>query len=439
MSFGVTATGFVLKGFADILNEVQQDQWDNIDPELDMQADGPLGQLNGIVTERLAQCWEVLQAVYRAGDPDQATEDALRMLCAITGIGQLAATASTVGLLLTGDDTTLVGAGSRVSGASGAFETDNDATLALAAPWAASGAYTQGDIVSNDGNIYFCTIGGAAAAAGGPTGDGTAIVDGTVTWRFVGEGLAYADASATATETGPIAANSWTLTEIETPVSGWTDSNNPLDALQGRNIETDEQLRVRREELLRASGNAALDAIRAKLLEVEDVTAVRVFENTTDTTDSDGIPPHAIEALVLGGDVDDIAQAIWDSKAAGIQAHGAITGNATDSLGNTRAMGFTRPTEVDIYVDVTVTTNTDYPTDGDDRVAAAIVALGNTLTLGDNVIRSSLFCPVLSVPGVTDITALTLGTAPAPAGTANIVIGDRQVSAWDTADVGVTS
>jgi len=439
MTYGVTATGFVLKGFADILNEIQQDQWDNIDPELDMQADGPLGQLNGITAERISQAWEVLQAIYRAGDPDGATGDALLALCAMTGVGRAAARASTVIQLLTGDDATTISAGSQVSGASGVFGLDADATLALATPWAALGAYNVGDIVSNDGNIYYCTVAGAAAAAGGPTGTGAAIVDGTVTWRFVGEGLAVIEADATATETGPIVANAWTLTEIETPVSGWDGANNPADAVLGRNEETDEELRIRREELLRATGNAALDAILAKLLEVDGVQAARVFENVTAVTDSDGIPPHAIEALVLGGDPVEIAQAIWDSKAGGIQAHGALSANATDSRGETRAMGYTRPAEVPIYVEITVSTNADYPTDGDDRVAAALVAHGESLGMGVGVVRALMFCHVLRVPGVTDITSLTLGTAPAPVGTANIAITARQISTWDAADIGVTS
>lgn len=56
----------------------------------------------------------------------------------------------------------------------------------LAPAWVGSTAYVAGDLVLNDTTrIYECTTGGTSASAGGPTGTGTAIVDGTVTWRYL--------------------------------------------------------------------------------------------------------------------------------------------------------------------------------------------------------------------------------------------------------------
>lgn len=51
--------------------------------------------------------------------------------------------------------------------------------------WAALTTYTAGVCVVNGGNCYECMVGGTSAASGGPTGTGTAIVDGTVTWQFL--------------------------------------------------------------------------------------------------------------------------------------------------------------------------------------------------------------------------------------------------------------
>lgn len=54
-----------------------------------------------------------------------------------------------------------------------------------AAPaWAISTVYTAGQYRTNGANIYKCVTGGTSAASGGPTGTGTAIADGTVTWDF---------------------------------------------------------------------------------------------------------------------------------------------------------------------------------------------------------------------------------------------------------------
>lgn len=53
--------------------------------------------------------------------------------------------------------------------------------------WKPSTAYTAGQTVQNGLNIYIVTTAGSSAPSGGPTGTGTGIVDGTVTWDFVKE------------------------------------------------------------------------------------------------------------------------------------------------------------------------------------------------------------------------------------------------------------
>lgn len=53
-------------------------------------------------------------------------------------------------------------------------------------PWTASHAYLTGERVTNDTNkTYRCTTAGISAAAGGPTGTGSGITDGTVIWIYV--------------------------------------------------------------------------------------------------------------------------------------------------------------------------------------------------------------------------------------------------------------
>ena len=59
--------------------------------------------------------------------------------------------------------------------------------------WVALTVYAAGDRVTNDTNkTYRCTTGGTSAAAGGPTGTGASIVDGTVTWAYVSEAAGVA-------------------------------------------------------------------------------------------------------------------------------------------------------------------------------------------------------------------------------------------------------
>jgi hypothetical protein len=59
-----------------------------------------------------------------------------------------------------------------------------DVTLKSVVAWQILTIYVVGQQVSNVGNVYVCTIGGTSL--GGPTGTGNGIVDGTVTWNFVG-------------------------------------------------------------------------------------------------------------------------------------------------------------------------------------------------------------------------------------------------------------
>jgi uncharacterized phage protein gp47/JayE len=237
-----------------------------------------------------------------------------------------------------------------------------------------------------------------------------------------------------------VVANAGTLTVIESAQSGWNSITNASDATTGEAAETDAELRVRRETELRRSGAAAVDAIKADVSAVDNVTSVTVFENTSSVTDGDGVPGKAIEVVVLGGAVNDIAQAIWDSKAAGIEAHGGTSGTATDSDGNSRTVDFSRPSEVDIYIDVEVDVDSDYAATGDADIKAALAAFGQSdLGVGDDVIYSQLYGVIFAVSGVVDVTLLEIGTAPAPAGTVNIVIGSRELANIDTANITVVS
>lgn len=58
----------------------------------------------------------------------------------------------------------------------------------VASAWAATTAYSVGDVVRNNDNIYEAVRAGTSAGSGGPDGEGTAIVDGSVTWDYVQDG-----------------------------------------------------------------------------------------------------------------------------------------------------------------------------------------------------------------------------------------------------------
>lgn len=241
-----------------------------------------------------------------------------------------------------------------------------------------------------------------------------------------------------AVDVGETAALAGTLTVIVNPVTGWDGADSLLDATLGRDEETDAAFRLRRIAALEGLGNATVEAIRGALLAVLGVTAVTVFPNDTDATVS-GRPPHSFEALVQGGDDQDVFDEIFLNKAAGIAAHGSEAGSHTDSQGISHTIEFSRPTSIAIYLDLTLTVNSDYPTDGDAQVEALVNAWGDGLGIGvDVVVFPYLVASFDSVPGITDV-VVDIGKASSPSGDANIAIAETEVADFDSSRTTVTS
>lgn len=440
-SYGVTLQGFVPKTLADLKTELEDALRAVFGNDIDVSPESNFGQLIGVFAERYSQLWSVGEEIEASYSPDNAVGASLDAVCALTGTTRAPATYSTVPLVLTGTAGTVVGAGKVAtnSSASVRFATDASATIAAAAAWTATTAYAAGDFVKNGGNIYRCTFGGTSAGAGGPTGTSTSIGDNTVVWDYMGAGTGAVLTLGTSETTGPKEALAYTLNSIATPVAGWSNVMNPSDATPGTDQETDAALRLRREQELRGNGKASVEAIRAALLLVADVTVAAVFENTSDATDGFGITPNSIECLVLGGAEADIEEAIFNAKAAGIATCGTTSGIVTDSQGVIHTVSFSRPTEKNVYVEVALTIDDDYyPADGDTLIKAAIVAWGDAQSVGKDVVASALEAQCFTVAGVLDATCY-IGLAPAPATRTTISISTHQIAAYDTGRISVTS
>jgi uncharacterized phage protein gp47/JayE len=387
MSYGLLPTGLHPKTLEVLKEEIEAAEKANINPALNVSATSVLGQLNGIFASKLQELWDLGQSVYQAFDPEQATGSALDALSALTGTLRLRATRSRVTATVNLNAGTTLPAGSvaSVSGPGARFRTLEEVTNSGASP-----------------------------------------DDFPVLMR--------------AEEYGPVVANAGTLTVIETPVSGWNSVTNVLDATLGRNLENDANLRLRREDEIRATGAGSFEAVLADLKAVENVKAVLLFENFTDITNGDGLPPKSFEAVVQGGLDQDIRDAIWETKPLGIRAFGTTSGTVTDSQGNTHTIEFTRPTVIPLHVAVTVVTNPlQFPIDGEQQVKDAIVAhaLAN-YTIGVSVILAGLYPPIMGVPGVKDITSLKVDNVTPPVASGNYVIGARQLADFDTSRIVVT-
>jgi len=178
-----------------------------------------------------------------------------------------------------------------------------------------------------------------------------------------------------AEDTGPVEAEADAITEIVTAVSGWSgiSASTEISSAEGnlgRDVETDEELRVRREQSLAIVGAGVDQAIRARLLQVPGVDAAVVLSNRTKVTDVNGIPANSFRAVIYPtpADNDPVWQAIWETMPSGILADGTTAGTAIDSQGNSQPVAFSVATEQEIHIDVLITSDPDeWPDDGEDQ------------------------------------------------------------------------
>lgn len=382
MSFGLSATGFNRKRLADIKTELEtalKTVWGN---NIDLSPQSNFGQLIGIFSERIALAWERDEDVYNSQYPSTAASNQLDNVVQMNGVTRLAATKSTVTITCTGTDSTLIPAGSIVS------------------------------VVGTEERFV-------------TTADGT-ISGGTV------------DINTTAEIAGTISALSGTVTQIETPIFGWDSVTNILDAEVGRDQETDAELRARRVLSTQALGQNLVDALFGRLSNLDDVLDVLVLDNKTDTTDSNGIPPHQFLSIIEGGGNAEIADQIWLSTPQGVDSYGAVTEQITDDQGFTQDVKFSRPSEVDIYFKIDITTNgAEFPGTGVADIKLAVVNYGEAnFKISDDVILSEFYSPINTIPGITSID-LRIGLSPSPSGTSNLPIDIAEISEYDTTFVEV--
>lgn len=449
---GLTDAGFDRPTFQTIRAALELDCRTELGiPDLILQG-GKWGRFIDVLASREDAVWQAMQGVYDARTPKGARGVALDDVLALTGSRRGEATKGRVTLRVVGTAAASVPAGfvAAVVGTGTRWATLLPAVVAAVPGWAASTTYAVGARVTRTGNVYVATDGGVSGVSG-PTGTGTAFVDGGVVWAWLGVGTGTVDVLAEAQEYGPLPATAGTITQLVTTVAGVSAVSNPEDATMGANREDDAAARLRRENELRAPGAGAADAVRARLLRVgrgtlNPVTAVTLFENVTDVVNGDGVPAHAFEAVVQGGDDAAVALALWQAKPLGIRTHGTTAVTVEDAAGAPQVVRLTRPTQLALYVSATVEKGPDWPVDEDaedvlvERIKVSLASYNAQLSLGERAVRAFLF-GLVRVAGdtvISDVPALTLGTSPSPSGTANVTPGSRQVVQLDTSRIVVT-
>jgi uncharacterized phage protein gp47/JayE len=249
---------------------------------------------------------------------------------------------------------------------------------------------------------------------------------------------------------GNITAGAGEISIITTPVGGWASATNAAAAVPGNPIETDSNLRARQKLSVALPSHTMLAGTVAAIAAVPGVTRYLVLENQTGSTDSYGNLGHSVTAVVQGGADIDIANAIYKNRSIGCNTQAATATSMTivivtdPDTGITLPIGFIRPTLVPIYVSARVHGLQNFTTATATAIQAALVSYLNSLQIGELVTQSALYGAALAVmPDLTNpqfsIYGLTLGTAPAPSGTSDIVLPFYKLAEGLTGNVIVTT
>jgi hypothetical protein len=482
-TFTVTADGIETPRYQDARDLVVSVWKANFGSNSQTASDTPNGQIIDVVARLLLLSWQGTVGVYSASFFRSSSGVNFERLMDPFGVFRIGSRPSTSTLTFYGNDAVLVPANTSAIAddtldtfATAAAATTSDTIRIVRVLVAQTGTYTV--TIDATPYTYAATVptdtldiitGALIVAINAGEGAGTARyigietaggylirIDGmsgrtlAVTHSVTPANIASAyavDSASSCTVDGPTVALAGTIRTLSAAVAGIVGLINEFDADAGRNDETDAEMRDRWLDRLTIAGLATPDRIRAAVLAVQGVEYVRVFENESDVVDGDGRPPHCFQVVVLGGADNDIAQAIWNSKPAGILSYGtSASGTAVDSLGTAHVVDFERPTVRYLWLDIEVTDGEGFPTTGDPATAIrdAVVAWANAnLTVGSDLYRIQVagVCTA-TVPGIAAITVETDDT-PTDAGppvytNSDITVADDEILVLDSSRVTVT-
>ncbi len=364
MTYGYTAGGFIKKTYSECLTSLETNIKTGLGSTIDTSADTWLGQILRAVAVELSLIWESVEDADSNAFIDTAVGIAIDRLAKLLNVRRKDSTYATGTVTFTGVAGTDIPLGFQVA----------------------------------SGDLIFETTGSFDIEEGGT-------VD--ITVQCTTKGII-----------GNVEAG--TITTIVESLSGLSSVTNASAMTGGTEIESDVVFRRRVLNSLATAGTATYDAIYSALLGAEGVTSCKVRYNNTTSIDGDGIPPKAVNAIVLVPDTltedikNAVAQVLHENVALGIATHGANSGTATAIDGTTISYSFDVATATDIYATIAITTDSTFQTDGNTQIKDALIRyVGGTdsngitytgLEMGETVVFYSMIAAVMGVTGVKGVT-----------------------------------
>lgn len=475
VKYGLTRTGFKRKRLPEIIQSLNDRVSDKLGIPIQTGSNSIFGQLHGVYAFELSDLWELAENVYNAMYPNTAQGSSLSNAAALAGIAQIEAEQTTIIATCFGSDGAAIPYGAQIS--SSATSTmffsckQTDACIG-----STKACYAEISIPSDiaAGIVYGITIDGTLAEYTAKTGDTKSIVLSGISSQFSFSDRTISINNDVMTivmlsqkETFNVSSSNVSIQRIGTPINfvcdsygaiapiigevtniitsyaGWEAVSNNVPASVGRDDESDTALRQRWSASVYERASAMVDSIAAAIYsDVDGVTAVKVYENQTDSIDEDNRPPHSVEAVVENGDASEIAAQIWKHKAAGIDTYGSAAEIINDSQGVQHTISFNRPEKIKIWIKITIGDNPDevLPAAAMQEVAEAVLTKGMTQAIGEDVILQRYFAEIFAATkgiGYINITACT-GDTPGLYNATNISINSRQIAIFDASRIEVS-
>lgn len=241
---------------------------------------------------------------------------------------------------------------------------------------------------------------------------------------------------------GAYAVGANAITKISTPTLGWQTVANLTASVSGRDYETDAELRIRQKKSTAQPSQTVYSGIIGGIMNIDGVDKAELYENDTDLTDENGLPPHTISAVVRGGDSQTVGEVIALRKTIGCGTFGTTSVVVADSIGIPKTINFNRPITATIKINIAIKTLFGWSQSYTSDIQNAIIAHIDALSIGEDIIFVKLYVPA-NLAGTLafesfDIASMTIVKNTGAFISANIPILFNEIASITATDINVT-
>ena len=393
MSYGATPQGFLVKTEDVLIAELEQRARELFGNDIDLSPLEPLGAFIRLLSFALSGNWQAFEGNYYTSYIDTAEGVNLDRLGQFAGIPRKSAQTEKVTLTFSGSNAIVI---------------------------------PVGFLVQTPSGVLYRTI------------ESKTIEAGTVNVQ------AESDLVGTASRV-----TSGQLTEIVTPQVGIDSVTNASGSSGGALVESDGDYRAR---ILASVGfiknSGAVDYIKIKLEESEFIQSTYIAENNR-PIEYNGMPANSLSFTVLGGTDLEVAELIYKYKPAGVQTIGDITVSVPTGFGDTVDVKLSRPSYLDIYIEVTIEPDSGWVAGNIPLIKTALVKyIGGIdtvdgedteykgLGIGEDVVAWKSYSNMRDIPGIKNLNIL-FGTSPSVIDQTGISVPVNQIAKTLTANIEV--